>query len=174
MKLKSKNAFTLIELVVTMAIIVMMAVIALPAFLRYEEKAEYISKVDEVKEAIFQAGVSAQNAEQNVTKIIVKAEVIDNQPDELTVYKNAESDGNIIKKVTIPERIVLTNTNTANISYILFEMDTKRYCQKNSISPMPTCGPNNTINFLQLQSIPQSALNKTIKIYGNTFRVEAE
>lgn len=153
----------------------MMAVIALPAFLRYEEKAEYISKVDEVKEAIFQAGVSAQNAEQNVTKIIVKSEVIDNQPDELTVYKNDESGGNIIKKVTIPERIVLTNINTANISYILFEMDTKRYCQKDNMTPPVTaCPANTTFDFVTLRSDPQPLPTKTLKIYGNTFRVEAE
>jgi len=61
----NKPAFTLIEIVVTVAIILLIVVFAVPAFSKYASQKAFSNKVSEIESIINQAYISSQNPEQN-------------------------------------------------------------------------------------------------------------
>lgn len=62
----NKNAFTIIELIVTISIIVLMAVLAFPAFSKYQKKAELVQKAEELNGYINEMNVLVKNPEPGV------------------------------------------------------------------------------------------------------------
>ncbi len=59
--MKKKPAYTLIELMIVLAIIVLLTLFGLPAFNRYRQVSEFNAKVDEVKELFNLAHTMAMN-----------------------------------------------------------------------------------------------------------------
>lgn len=68
--LKYHSAYTLIELLIVIAIIGLMAVFAIPAYLNYGHRLAFSQKAEEVKELINQTYISAKNPEQGVKEYV--------------------------------------------------------------------------------------------------------
>lgn len=109
-KLFPQKGFTLIELLITVAIVLIMAVVAVPAFNRYQSKAEFDNKVDETKALINEAHVLAQNPEQGINRYIIYADEI-NKRIVLSKSKDGGQNSDEVKSVVLPSDMDMTEMN---------------------------------------------------------------
>jgi prepilin-type N-terminal cleavage/methylation domain-containing protein len=63
-----KKAFTLIEIIITVSIIVLLTLVAIPNIQGYKQKADYQSKQDEIEALVNDLQAMSKNAEQGYTK----------------------------------------------------------------------------------------------------------
>lgn len=90
-----KIAFTLVELLITSAIIMLLAVIAIPSYNKYNRTRDLQSKAEEVKALLENAVTLSKNNEQTPIKYFITV----NSPD--IEMRKDRSTGSVIKKVTL-------------------------------------------------------------------------
>lgn len=160
------KAFTLIELMVTAAIIVLMSVVAIPAFSGYGTKNTFKLQVAEIQSLINQASIMARNPEQGVARYLIK--VNDVSPKDVSLYKTSESSGNLIKKIALPDTYRLsTSTN-----YLVCDSPSN-FCCPLTVVGACSSAPTNGTDFLTV-SDTDSGSSAVIKIFSNPFKAELQ
>lgn len=109
---KSK-AFTLIEILITLAIIAMMTVIAIPTFSNYGEKADFSQKMDQVQELINKTIIQSQNPTQGNNG--AEALIYFQNPNNNGVYlydRKIADDGSSVSNSPIKEALYLPSYYT--------------------------------------------------------------
>lgn len=91
-----KIAFTLIELLITSAIIMLLAVIAIPSYSKYNRTKDLQSKAEETKALLENALTLSKNNEQTPVQYFITI-----TGSEIEMRKDGSTGDNIIKKVTL-------------------------------------------------------------------------
>jgi len=177
-----KYGFTLIELMITMAIIAMMALIAVPAFTRYEENATFDAKVDEIASAINQAAVSAQNPDQSTEMYLIRTEPADST---IIIKKLdfATSDGlraaSVVREISMPSAVKSIAYSSSPINTIQFEKGKSYFCglAKEALDSIPSiiienclsANATGKIDYIKITST--NDVSKIISVQSNPIRV---
>lgn len=161
-----KKAFTLIELMVTAAIIVMMATVAIPAFSKYGAKNTFKLQVTEIQSLINQASIMARNPEQGVTRYFIKVNSSD-----VSLYKTNESSSNLVKKIAVPD--TYSFTSVAGKIYLVCDGSSNFCCPDNDLVGTCSSAPTNGTDFLTIGDTDSSS-SAIIKIFSNPFRAESQ
>ncbi|MFA4996187.1 MAG: prepilin-type N-terminal cleavage/methylation domain-containing protein [Patescibacteria group bacterium] len=159
-----KKAFTLIELMVTAAIIVVMAVVAIPAFNSYGDKNTFKLQVTEIQSLINQTNVMARNPEQGVTRYFIKVNSSD-----ISLYKTSESSGNLIKKIAVPDTYSFTSVSSA---YLVCDSPSNFCCPLTAVGAC-SLAPTSGTDFLTV-SDTNSGGSAVIEIFSNPFKAELQ
>lgn len=107
-----KSAFTLIELIVTAAIIVLLAVIAIPSYSKYNRTKDLQSKAEEVKALLENAVTLSKNNEQAPVRYFITISESD-----IEMRKNSDN-GTIDKKVTLTSGQSVTSSMKCSNCFI--------------------------------------------------------
>ena len=163
-----KKAFTLIELMVTAAIIVVMAVVAIPAFSSYGAKNAFKLQATEIQSLMNQASIMAKNPEQGVTRYFIKINSSDT-----SLYKTNENSGNLIKKIVVPSTYTITPAISGKI-YLVCDSPSNFCCPATNLTGTCASAPILADNNFLTISDSDSGLSSTINIFSNPFRVESQ
>ena len=162
MKLK---AFTLIELLITMTIIVLMAVVAIPNFSKYQARIDLQNKSDEIKAGIDGMQMKALNAEQGKTRYYAQ---ITTGAGGKVEYGSVGTGGGIYKTVSLTSDHTLALVGSATAFLVCDK--SKNYCC-NTAASSTTCDESNKMNNSDFITITGSGSTITHRIFSNPFRV---
>lgn len=159
------KAFSLIELLVVCAIIIMMTILIIPTFSKYGGKSEFNLRTIEIKSLIEQMNNMAKNPEQGVTRYYIK--ISTSPANKVGLYKNNDDTviGNLIKEIILPSGYSLAAAN-----YLVCDTPAS-YCCSLATDDGSYCtspGFNNT----DFTTITNSNGTGAFKIFSSPFRVE--
>lgn len=96
------TGFTLTELLVTMAIVLIMSAVAIPAFNKYGNRSQFHQKGDEVAALMNQAFVSMQSPEKGVDRYVLQF-----SSDSVGLYQDDSIPSKLVKTVNLSSDEVL-------------------------------------------------------------------
>jgi len=188
-----RNAFTLIELLITVSLILLMSVISVPIFNKYAAKNDLKVKAEEIKYFIEDSYASAYSPdiENNGSVVQISTTEIKKMPHlfNSNCYKNINNCSKIVfdeyktNNVTLQSYSItglrLGNTNASFAQILILSPAQKEhihFCGLNSSgSGEYDCGSNNNVITFDLIKQGISGLDAiTITIYQDPFRVETK
>jgi len=168
------RAFTLIELLITMTIIVLMALVAIPGFGKSQRLIELQSKGDEIKTGLEEIHIKAMNPEKGIERYYVK---IDETNKTVEFGKiDTTSTASVYKTLSLTGDQTLNNEFDAADVYLVADKGKSFACVKvlgtylNEVCPKPI-EPTTMIDNEDWFSIENSDKITTFKIFANPFRV---
>lgn len=163
-----KKAFTIIELLISVAIIIAMVSIAVPMFSKMGNRNSVDLKDEEVLSLINQAYLLSKSPEKDATKYIVDANSINS----LVLYRDTIESENLIRKVTLLDGQSMSLSIGAK-RYLIFNVNEKSYCNVTDINEI--CSSVADFSFFSILTESVSPVQtKTVKINYNPFGVKLE
>ena len=158
------KAFTLIELLITMTIIVLMALVAIPAFGKHQRLIEFQDKSDEVRAKLNEMQLKATNPEKGMIRYYAQ---IDDTNNDLAFYSYDSINR------TLYQKVILDAFGFTGGKFLVCDTGSKSYCCIVTNFNDVCTTPANNIIYLSIGSDASVGKTSQITIYSNPFKVNA-